>query len=150
MLGCYSPHRCIDNAIHSAAGMQLREECERLMQVQGFEEPTGSAKITKGYNLPSAHVIHTVGPIIHTEQPLPHQQEELSSCYRSCLELAEQQGLESIAFCCISTGEFRFPNGLAAQIAVRTVGEHKFKSLKNVIFNVFKDQDYEIYRRVLC
>ncbi len=150
MLGCFIPqHRCIDNAIHSAAGMQLRNECEMVMLAQGAAESTGVTKITKGYNLPSANVIHTVGPIIQTKLPLPHQEEELASCYRACLQLAEEQCLESIAFCCISTGEFRFPNELAAQIAIRTIKEHRFDSVKIVVFNVFKDQDYEIYSRLL-
>ncbi len=150
MLGCFIPqHRCIDNAIHSSAGLQLREECERLMQAQGYTEPTGRAKITKGYNLPSRYIIHTVGPIIQTEHPLPHQEEELASCYRACLQLAEEQELNSIAFCCISTGEFCFPNELAAKIAINTVMEHNFRSLRTIIFNVFKDQDYEIYSRLL-
>ena len=108
MLGCFHPlHKCIDNAIHSAAGVQLREECHQLMLQQGHEEPTGQAKITKAYNLPCKYVIHTVGPIIPTGIPNPLQKEQLASCYRSIMQLADENHLESVAFCCISTGEFR-------------------------------------------
>lgn len=151
MLGCFCPnHGCIDNAIHTYAGVQLRLECAKLMRRQGHEEETGRAKITPAYNLPCRYVLHTVGPII--EGALTRRDcEQLSSCYRSCLELAEQNGLSSIAFCCISTGEFRFPNDKAAQIAVQTVKEFKAQTQSEikVIFNVFKDSDYEIYRNLL-
>ena len=154
MLGCFHPlHKCIDNAIHSAAGIQLREECHQLMLQQGHEEPTGQAKITKAYNLPCKHVIHTVGPIIPNGIPTEYQKEQLASCYRSIMACAEKNRLESIAFCCISTGEFRFPNQLAAEIAVQTVKdyltEHPDSSIKQVVFNVFKDIDWDIYRRLL-
>ena len=154
MLGCFHPlHRCIDNAIHSAAGVQLREECHRLMQQQGHLEPTGTAKITKAYNLPCKHVIHTVGPIIPNGIPTAFQQEQLALCYRSIMQLADENRLESIAFCCISTGEFRFPNRLAAEIAVKTVKdffvEHPESSIKQVVFNVFKDVDKRIYEGIL-
>ena len=154
MLGCFHPlHKCIDNAIHSAAGVQLREECYRLMQQQGHEEPTGQAKITKAYNLPCKHVIHTVGPIIPNGIPTDFQKEQLASCYRNIMACADENGLESIAFCCISTGEFRFPNELAAEIAIKTVKDylsaHPFVSLKHIVFNVFKDVDKEIYQRLL-
>ena len=154
MLGCFHPlHRCIDNAIHSAAGVQLREECHRLMQQQGHLEPTGRAKITKAYNLPCKYVIHTVGPIVPTGIPTPMQKEQLASCYRSIMQLADENHLESIAFCCISTGEFRFPNRLAAEIAVQTVKNyltaHPDCSVKQVVFNVFKDEDKDIYGRLL-
>ena len=154
MLGCFHPlHGCIDNAIHSAAGVQLREECHRLMQQQGHLEPTGTAKITKAYNLPCKHVIHTVGPIVPTGIPTPMQKEQLASCYRSIMQLADENHLESIAFCCISTGEFRFPNQLAADIAVRTVNDylttHPDCSVRQVVFNVFKDVDRDIYQRLL-
>lgn len=146
MLGCFYPcHGCIDNAIHSSAGIELREECFRIMTVQGYEEPTGQAKITKGYNLPCKYILHTVGPII---QGLVTEKDSmlLQSCYESCLKMAEENKLQSIAFCCISTGEFRFPNDTAAQIAVRTVKEYlKNSSLKRVIFNVFKDCDLKEY-----
>ena len=154
MLGCFHPlHKCIDNAIHSAAGVQLREECYQLMLQQGHEESTGQAKITKAYNLPCKYVIHTVGPIIPTGIPNPLQKEQLASCYRSIMQLADENHLESIAFCCISTGEFRFPNQLAAEIAVQTVKdyltEHPDSSIKQVVFNVFKDIDRDIYQRLL-
>ena len=153
MLGCFHPlHGCIDNAIHSAAGVQLREECHRLMLQQGHPEPTGRAKITKAYNLPCKYVIHTVGPIVSTGIPTPMQKEQLASCYRSIMQLADENHLESIAFCCISTGEFRFPNQLAAGIAVRTVKdflvEHSECSVKQVVFNVFKDEDKRIYEGI--
>ena len=154
MLGCFHPlHKCIDNAIHSAAGVQLREECYQLMLQQGHEEPTGQAKITKAYNLPCKYVIHTVGPIIPTGIPNPLQKEQLASCYRSIMQLADENHLESVAFCCISTGEFRFPNQLAAEIAVKTVSdffvEHPECSIKQLVFNVFKDVDKRIYERIL-
>ena len=154
MLGCFHPlHKCIDNAIHSAAGVQLREECYQLMLQQGHEESTGQAKITKAYNLPCKYVIHTVGPIIPTGIPNPLQKEQLASCYRSIMQLADENHLESVAFCCISTGEFRFPNQLAAEIAVQTVKdyltEHPDCSVKQVVFNVFKDIDRDIYQRLL-
>ncbi|MBQ6305204.1 MAG: protein-ADP-ribose hydrolase [Bacteroidales bacterium] len=154
MLGCFHPlHKCIDNAIHSAAGVQLREECHQLMLQQGHEEPTGQAKITKAYNLPCRYVIHTVGPIIPTGIPTQFQKEQLASCYRSIMACAEENHLESIAFCCISTGEFRFPNELAAEIAVKTVSDylstHPNTSLKHIVFNVFKDIDKDIYQRLL-
>ena len=154
MLGCFHPlHGCIDNAIHSAAGVQLREECHQLMQQQGHLEPTGTAKITKAYNLPCKYVIHTVGPIIPDGIPTELQKEQLASCYRNIMACADENGLESIAFCCISTGEFRFPNQMAAAIAVRTVKdyltEHPDSSIKQVVFNVFKDVDKEIYQRIL-
>ena len=150
MLGCFHPlHKCIDNAIHSAAGVQLREECHKLMLQQGHEEPTGQAKITKAYNLPCKYVIHTVGPIIPNGIPTDFQKEQLASCYRNIMACADENGLESVAFCCISTGEFRFPNELAAEIAVKTVSDylstHPNTSLKHIVFNVFKDVDKEIY-----
>lgn len=153
MMGCFYPlHKCIDNAIHSAAGVQLREECHQLMLEQGHDEPIGQAKITKAYNLPCKHVIHTVGPIIPNGIPTPIQKEELASCYRSILRLADENQLESLAFCCISTGEFRFPNDLAAEIAMRTVrkffDETNQTSLKTIVFNVFLDKDREIYEEL--
>ena len=153
MLGCFHPlHRCIDNAIHSAAGVQLREECHRLMLQQGHLEPTGQAKITKAYNLPCKYVIHTVGPIIPDGIPTAFQKEQLASCYRNIMVCAGENGLGSVAFCCISTGEFRFPNQLAAEIAVRTVKdyltEHPDCSVRQVVFNVFKDEDKRIYEGI--
>ncbi|MBR6846878.1 MAG: protein-ADP-ribose hydrolase [Bacteroidales bacterium] len=154
MLGCFHPlHKCIDNAIHSAAGVQLREECYQMMLQQGHEEPTGQAKITKAYNLPCKYVIHTIGPIIPNGIPTEFQKEQLASCYHSIMACADENRLESVAFCCISTGEFRFPNQLAAEISVRTVNdyltEHSDCSIKQVVFNVFKDIDRNIYQRLL-
>ncbi len=149
LLGCFVPcHNCIDNVIHSAAGIQLRNECAQIMEAQGHEEPIGKAKITKGYNLPARHVIHTVGPMVGTAVT-DRQKEELKSGYLSCLKLAEKNGLKSVAFCCISTGEFHFPNKLAAQIAVETVDRYLGKSkLERVVFNVFKEEDENIYRKM--
>ncbi len=151
MTGCYVPnHRCIDNAIHSFAGIELRLECAEIMKKQGHEEPTGQAKLTKAYNLPCKYVLHTVGPIIMG--PLTEQDKtNLASCYRSCMRLVAEHNLESIAFCCISTGEFHFPNEIAAQIAVETVKEElrRETSIKKVVFNVFKDYDREIYENLL-
>ena len=147
MTGCYCPcHGCIDNAIHTYAGIQLRLECAEIMEKQGYAEPTGKAKITKAYNLPCKFVLHTVGPII-SGRVAKKDEELLASCYRSCLELSRENGVKSVAFCCISTGEFHFPNDRAAEIAVETVRECKGDI--EVIFNVFKDVDYEIYRRLL-
>ena len=151
MTGCYIPnHRCIDNAIHTFAGVELRLACEALMEKQGHPEPTGQAKLTPAFNLPCRYVLHTVGPIIRGRLTA-RDRELLTSCYRSCLELAAENGLESVAFCCISTGEFHFPNELAAEIAVQTVREflQKQTSVSKVIFNVFKDFDKEIYERLL-
>ena len=150
MLGCFIPHHaCIDNAIHSQAGLQLRMACQHLMAEQSYPEPTGQAKLTRGYNLPASYVMHTVGPIIEG-QVSQADQDLLVSSYQSCLELAAEKGLKSLAFCCISTGEFHFPNQLAAELALETVR----RFLKNhpqikVIFNVFKDQDLVIYQDLL-
>lgn len=152
LLGCFIPHhRCIDNAIHSKAGVQLRQECFDIMQKQGEYEKTGQAKLTSGYNLPAKYVLHTVGPIIY-DKVEESDKELLASCYRNCLELAVKNGIKSVAFCCISTGEFRFPNELAAEIAVSTVRtfikNHPESEIK-VVFNVFKDSDFNIYRKIL-
>ena len=147
-LGCWSPlHNCIDNCIHSAAGIQLRKACADIMH--GRLLKTGEAFITKGYKLPARYVIHTVGPIIETGIPTKEQEEELAQCYRSCLDLAEENGLESIAFCCISTGVFHFPNERAAEIAIETVRAFPRKSVKTIVFNVFLDKDYDIYKQLL-
>lgn len=151
LTGCYIPnHRCIDNAIHTYAGVELRLACEAIIRAQGHLEPTGRAKITPAFNLPCKYVLHTVGPIIGS-QVTDRDKALLASCYRSCLELAAMYDLESVAFCCISTGEFHFPNDLAAEIAVGTVKEFlkQQTSVKKVIFNVFKDLDKQIYRRLL-
>jgi O-acetyl-ADP-ribose deacetylase (regulator of RNase III) len=151
MTGCYYPcHGCIDNAIHSYAGVQLRLACDAIIKAQGHEEPTGTAKITEAYNLPCRYVLHTVGPII-TGSLKKQDEDLLASCYRSCLALAEEYGLKSIAFCCISTGEFRFPNQRAAELAVQTVRQYRAETGSDihVIFNVFKDIDDYIYRELL-
>ena len=151
MTGCYVPnHRCIDNAIHTYAGVELRLACAELMERQGYPEPTGRAKITPAFNLPCRYVLHTVGPII-SGRVTKEDEELLASCYRSCLELAAENNLESVAFCCISTGEFHFPNELAAEIAVRTVKEFMAgkTSVRKVIFNVFKDFDKAVYEKLL-
>ena len=150
LLGCFRPgHNCIDNVIHSAAGLQLREECAEIMRAQGHEEPTGQAKITAGYNLPAKHVLHTVGPII--SGPLTEEDRALlASCYRSCLRLAEEKGLKTVAFCCISTGVFRFPKDEAARIAVETVRDYlKTGSLERIVFCVHGDENLRIYQQLL-
>lgn len=151
MLGCFCPnHGCIDNAIHTFAGVQLRHECDCIMKAQGHDEPTGEAKITRAYNLSCKYVLHTVGPVVYGALT-PELERLLESCYSSCLALADHSGLKSLAFPCISTGEFHFPNERAAEIAVRTVREYKRKteSAIKVIFNVFKEQDHEIYAGLL-
>ena len=151
MLGCFSPmHSCIDNFIHTYAGVQLRLEMNEIMTKQGHEEPTGQAKITRGYNLPAKFILHTVGPIIQWEVT-EEDEKMLASCYRECLKLATKNGARSIAFCCLSTGVFRFPQQRAAEIAVKTVKDFLITDagIKQVIFNVFKDEDLEIYSRIL-
>ena len=151
MTGCYIPnHRCIDNCIHTYSGIQLRNTCAEIMRRQGCEEPTGQAKITPAYNLPCRFILHTVGPII-TGRVTKRDRDLLASCYKSCLEAAAENNLKSVAVCCISTGEFHFPNDKAAEIAVRTVTDFmkKESSVKKVIFNVFKDMDKEIYEGLL-
>lgn len=151
LLGCWAPrHYCIDNAIHSFAGVQLRAECARIMREQGHLEPTGMAKVTRAFNLPSKWVIHTVGPIADGV-PSDEHRALLASCYRSCLEAAESIGAERIAFCCISTGVFGFPQDEAAKIAVSTVRDwlDKNRSDKHVVFNVFEPVDEELYRGLL-
>lgn len=152
LLGCFCPnHGCIDNAIHTYAGVQLRLACNDMMARQGHDEAVGTAKITPAFNLPSRYVLHTVGPYVDS-RVTRRDQALLASCYRACLDLAEQKGLRSVAFCCISTGEFHFPGELAARIAIQTVGEHEAvrQNRIRVIFNVFKEQDESIYRRLLC
>ncbi len=158
MLGCFVPcHRCIDNAIHSAAGMQLREECSRIMSRRcaefgkNYEEPTGTATLTEGYNLPCDYVIHTVGPIVYNgiNEALC---QDLKNCYENVLKCCMENDIQSVAFCCISTGEFHFPNKKAAEIAVETVTaflKAHDSVMERVIFNVFKDDDWEIYENIL-
>ena len=151
MLGCFSPmHACIDNFIHTYAGVELRLKMYEIMAKQGHEEETGKEKITSGYNLPAKYVLHTVGPIIQWKVT---QEDEnlLASCYKECLKLAADTGVESIAFCCLSTGVFRFPQQRAAEIATETVMQFLKKDdrIKKVIFNVFKNEDLEIYSHLL-
>ena len=151
MTGCYQPcHNCIDNCIHTYAGIQLRNACAKIMEKQGYEEPTGRAKITPAFNLPCKYVLHTVGPIVQGHLTEEHE-ELLASCYRSCLELADENDVKSMAFCCISTGVFMFPNERAAEIAVQTVRDYRREKNSGieVVFNVWKDVDYEIYRELL-
>ena len=151
MTGCYQPcHSCIDNCIHTYAGMQLRNVCAEIMAAQGHEEPTGQAKITPGFNLPCRYVIHTVGPIVDGRLTKRHEA-QLASCYRACLSLAEENGCGSIAFCCISTGVFGFPKEEAAEIAIRTVRDWKAEtgSGMRVVFNVYSDRSLDLYKRKL-
>ena len=151
MLGCFSPmHACIDNFIHTYAGIELRLKMYEIMTRQGHEEETGKAKITSGYNLPAKYILHTVGPIIQWEVT-EEDEELLASCYRECLKLAVENGVESIAFCCLSTGVFRFPQQRAAEIATATVKKYfeETGSRMKVIFNVFKDEDLAIYKNIL-
>jgi O-acetyl-ADP-ribose deacetylase (regulator of RNase III) len=152
MLGCWVPgHNCIDNAIHTFAGVQLRVALAKIMAAQGTEEPTGSAKVTDAYNLPSRHIIHTVGPVADG-YPTDADRKSLASCYTSCLDAAVQSGDASIAFCCISTGVFGFPKDEAARIAVDTtkrwLSEHGNSGL-TVVFNVFGDDDEARYEELL-
>ena len=158
MLGCFVPcHRCIDNAIHSAAGMQLREECNRIMKHRrlrygiNYEEPTGTATLTQSYNLPCDHVIHTVGPIVYG-QLTDALCQDLRNCYENVLKCCLEHDIKSVAFCCISTGEFHFPNDRAAEIAVKTTTsflEKHGECMERIIFNVFKDNDQNIYEKIL-
>lgn len=151
MLGCFSPmHACIDNFIHTYAGIELRLKMYEIMLKQGHEEETGKAKITSGYNLPANYILHTVGPIIQWDVS-QKDEELLASCYRECLKLAADTGAESVAFCCLSTGVFRFPQQRAAEIAVETVKNYlnEDSRIKKVIFNVFKDEDLRIYQGLI-
>ncbi len=157
MLGCFVPcHKCIDNAIHSAAGIQLREECSRYMGRRrkqygpGYEEPAGQAVLTKAYGLPAKYVIHTVGPIVGYRLT-DALRKDLESCYKNVLRCCVENGIRTAAFCCISTGEFHFPNDEAAKIAVKTVVDFLVRNgqkFERIIFNVFKDEDKVIYEKV--
>lgn len=154
LLGCFIPgHHCIDNAIHTYAGMQLRLTCDAIMREQGHDERVGHAQITPAFNLPSRFVVHTVGPMVPTGIPEPRQDDELASCYRASLDAAAAEGCTSIAFCCISTGEFRFPRERAAGIAVDAVrswlSADADKNIERVVFNVFGPQDEAVYRKLL-
>lgn len=152
MLGCLIPnHNCIDNIIHTKAGVELRLECAEMMEAQGRKEAVGRAKITSGYNLPADHVVHTVGPYVRDGKVSPMKEDLLKKCYTSCLKLADQKGFSNIAFCSISTGVFGFPKEAAAEIAVGTVKKYlqNTQTGLDVIFNVFDDEDLEIYRKHL-
>ncbi|SFA97906.1 O-acetyl-ADP-ribose deacetylase (regulator of RNase III), contains Macro domain [Acetitomaculum ruminis DSM 5522] len=158
MTGCYQPnHDCIDNCIHTYAGIQLRNFCQELMDelknIYGkfYEEQTGIAKITPAYNLPCKYVIHTVGPVVKDGNLTAEHEELLRSCYVSCLDIAELNELESIALCCVSTGTYMFPEERAAQIAVETVNEFKEskQSKMKIIFNVYRQEDYQAYKAIL-
>lgn len=153
LLGCFQPfHSCIDNRIHAVAGPRLRADCQRIIDLQGHAEPTGAAKLTRGYHLPSRYVLHTVGPIVSARESLAtrKQSAELAACYRACLDAAaEVPSIRSIALCCVSTGVFGFPREQAAQIALKTVREwltEHPQRLDRIVFNVFTDQDESIYR----
>lgn len=149
LLGCFIPlHGCIDNAIHSAAGVQVRLDCNRMMH--GSTEPNGRVRVTRGYNLPCRYIFHTVGPIVKGNVS-ERNRRDLENCYLSCLEKADEMGLNTIAFCCISTGEYRYPKAEACRLAVSTVKGWKARthSAIKVIFNVFSDEDREIYEREL-
>lgn len=149
--GCFIPcHSCVDNIIHSVSGINLRLACDELMKKQGYDEPTGRAKITPAFNLPCSYVLHTVGPIVSGILTKKHCK-QLADCYQSCLKLASEKGLKSVAFCCISTGEFHFPQKKAAEIAVQTVTDflQTDTQIEKVVFNVFKQDDYDIYKEIL-
>ena len=149
LTGCYQPcHSCIDNCIHTFAGVRLRYRCDEIMKAQGHEEPTGRAKLTPAYNLPCEYVLHTVGPIVRGELNDEHCR-LLESSYRSCLEIALENDIDSIAFCCISTGVFGFPQQRAAEIAVSTVRDFIKDNDIRVIFNVFTQADFDIYNKLL-
>lgn len=151
LLGCFQPcHACIDNVIHTYSGIQLRLACNEIMKAQGHPEPTGTAKITPGFNLPCKYVLHTVGPII-SGRPGQADREMLAACYRSCLELAAAHGLQTVAFCCISTGVFRYPQDQAAETAVETVMRflEQDTPVRQVVFDVFTDTDRLLYQREL-
>lgn len=158
MLGCFVPcHRCIDNAIHSAAGIQLREECSHIMGERrmkygrNYEEPAGTATLTSAYNLPCDYVIHTVGPIVYGDLN-DKLCKDLQNCYENVLKCCAENNIKSVAFCCISTGEFHFPKDIAAKIAIQTVTDflQENKSIERVVFNVFTQDDYDIYRELLA
>ena len=152
MLGCFVPgHHCIDNAIHTCAGIQLRLDCARLMAAQGHAEPTGQVKVTPAHNLPCELVFHTVGPTVRDGRPTPRDEDLLARCYRACLEEATRRDLSTLAFCCISAGVFGFPQEEAARVAVRAVLDHLANNDRRlkVIFDVFLDSDQRIYQELL-
>jgi O-acetyl-ADP-ribose deacetylase (regulator of RNase III) len=149
LTGCYAPnHACIDNQIHTFAGVQLRQKCAEL--TQGLPEPTGRARITSGYNLPASHVIHTVGTICRGIVT-PKNERELTDCYKSCMAIAAEHHLPSIVFCCLSTGVFGFPQKRGAELAVATVEEclRNGCAVDRVVFNVFTEVDLALYQGLL-
>lgn len=150
LLGCFYPlHNCIDNAIHSFAGLQVRRDLMKIMSFQKKKEPSGRAKITKGYNLPSKYIIHTVGPIVKGKVTKENEN-DLYNCYMSCLKIAEENNIESIVFCSISTGIYAYPIAKACKIALKEVGDYfvnNLSNIKKVIFNVFKKEEYDVYNR---
>ena len=158
MLGCFVPmHTCIDNCIHTFAGIQLRAECDRQMRKlraehgPDYEQPTAIPMLTDGYNLLAKKVVHIVGPIVQGRLTKDLEQ-DLADCYKNTLDLCLENGLKSVAFCCISTGVFHFPNKRAAEIAVKTVTDwmrERPAALERVIFNVFKDEDKAYYEAEL-
>lgn len=150
LLGCFQPlHNCIDNCIHSFAGIQVRLDCQKIMQ--GGDEPNGQVKVTGAYNLPSKYIFHTVGPIV-AKKVTAQNESDLQSCYISCLEKAKEMNLKSIAFCCLSTGVFGYPKYEACALAVRTVKAWLVQSSYNIkiIFNIFTDEDKKFYERELA
>lgn len=149
LLGCFAPlHGCIDNAIHSAAGVQVRLDCNAMMQ--GGSEPNGRVRVTKAYNLPSRYIFHTVGPIIRGHVT-KNDERDLQNCYLSCLRKAEEMQLTTLAFCCISTGEYGYPRAGACRLACETVrGYLAENSRLKVIFNVFLEEDEKLYASELC
>lgn len=152
LLGCFQPgHHCIDNAIHTYAGAQLRLACHELMTEQGHPEPTGQAKVTPAFNLPSELVIHTVGPIVGDEYPSPHEERELQSSYESCLQAADRTGCHSISLCCVSTGVFGYPIKPATEVALQAVKRFlpHAERVRDVIFCVFSERDEAVYREVI-
>ena len=150
MLGCFVPgHHCIDNAIHSFSGLQVRRDMMAIMNAQGHDEPNGDCKVTKAYNLPSKYIFHTVGPIYSGKA---QDVIDLKNCYISCLKKADEMKLDSLVFCCLSTGVFGYPNDKAAELAVKTVKQYLMEeneNIKKVVFNVFLDKDYGIYKKTL-
>ena len=152
LLGCFKPnHECIDNAVHTYAGLELRNYCAELMKRRGGVVNTGEAVLTPSFNLPCKYIIHTVGPWVQKGIMTDKLRKELANCYRACLKIADIKHFKSIAFCCISTGMYYFPNEEAAEIAVKTVEEYlkETGSKVEVVFNVFKKADYEIYKKIL-
>lgn len=151
LTGCYVPnHCCIDNCIHTFAGVQLRLACQKIIDEQGHEEETGKAKITPAFNLPCKYVLHTVGPIVQGSLT-QNDKALLASSYNSCLKLASEKKLQTVAFCCISTGVFGFPQQQAAEVAIETTQKFLLhdSQIKKVIFNVFKQSDFDIYKNLL-